>query len=78
MLIVKKKLCLFCDFVDVENADVERDKYIAPLLLPTIEKSISRQKIYRKELEKELLLYKKEIDYDTLCLEMPSAKVCKK
>lgn len=74
----KEETLSFCDFVDVENADVERDKYIAPLLLPTIEKSISRQKIYRKELEKELLLYKKEIDYDTLCLEMPSAKVCKK
>lgn len=74
----KEETLSFCDFVDVENADIERDKYVVPLLFPTIERCISTQKVYRKELDKEVALYKEKIDYDGLCAEMPSARAYKK
>ena len=64
----------YCEFVDVENANLENDKYAAPLILPLIEKHIVDQKVYKDELAREIELYKKKIDYDALCAELPSFK----
>lgn len=60
----------FCDYKDIKNADIERDKYVLPLILPTIESIAESSKdYYAKNLREEITRFKKEIDYDGICEE---------
>ena len=70
----KEAVLNYCEFIDVENANIENDKYAVPLLLPLIEKQLEGQKIYKEEVEREIKLYKEKINYDSLCSELPSFK----
>ena len=74
MINEKEAVLNYCEFVDVENANLENDKYAATLLLPLIEKQIEGQKIYKEELVREIQLYKEKINYESLCSELPSFK----
>ena len=74
----KETVMSYCEFVDVENSSLEHDKYAAPLLLPMLEQQVAGQRSYADVLEREIALYKKRINYDSLCAELPSYKQYKK
>jgi len=61
----------FCEWQDIKNADIERDKYVLPLVLPMIEGYLDKHKeMYEDCLKREIELLKKKINYDGLCREI--------
>ncbi len=49
----------------------DTDKYILPVVIPSIELSLQNgQRFHQEALEKELLLFKSMIDYDSICQEV--------
>lgn len=66
----KEDTLAFCDYQDIKNADIERDKYALPIILPTIESIAESSKdYYAKKLREEITRFKKEINYDDICAE---------
>lgn len=64
----KEETLEFPDYVDIKEADFERDKWIVPELLPIIEEQIEDTYPFYKELaKKEIELFKEKINYDALC-----------
>ena len=58
-----------------ESKDIERDKYVSPLILPMLESTYNRpNEIYSmlgiELLQKEIENYKKVINYDSICQEI--------
>ena len=61
----------FCEWQDIKNADIEKDKYVLPLVLPMIEGYLDRHKeLYEDYLKREIELLKKKINYSGLCQEI--------
>lgn len=61
----------FKEYQDIKNANIERDKYVLPLVLPMIENIINSTKcLYEEYLRKEIELLKQRLDYDGLCQEI--------
>lgn len=61
----------FCEWQDIKNADIERDKYVLPLVLPMIEGYLSRHKeLYEDCLKREIELLKERVNYDGVCQEI--------
>lgn len=63
----------FPDYIDIKNADINRDKYILPLLLPSFEAEADESP-YKEALKAEIELFKKTIDYDNLVAEIEEEK----
>lgn len=64
----KQETLEFPDYVDVKNADFEKDKWILPTLLPVIEEQIEETYPFYKDLaKKEIAMLKEKINYDDLC-----------
>ena len=71
---VLEETLAFPDYVDIVEADINRDKYIVPTSLPMIEAEIERYSMYKEQARREIELFKKRIDYDALCAEIEDDK----
>lgn len=61
----------YCEYQDIKNADIERDKYALPLILPTyVALAEQGQQFYTEALKNEIALFKQTIDYDGICQEI--------
>jgi len=61
----------FCEYQDIKNADIERDKYSLPLIIPQIEFIVSRTNcVYNDIIKEEIALLKQRVDYDGICQEI--------
>ena len=59
------------EYQDIKNADIERDKYVLPLVLPMIEKIIDNTTgLYDDVIKREIELLKQRIGYDSVCQEI--------
>lgn len=56
----------FPDYIDIANADIERDKWAALTTLPIIEKQIEESSMYKELARKEIQLFKDKIHFDEL------------
>lgn len=74
----KETVVNYCEFIDVENSNLENDRYVSTLLLPTYEKYAAEQIVYSDVLAREIQLYKEKIDYDTLYSQLPSVRAREK
>lgn len=70
----KEETLAFPDYIDIIEADIERDKYIVPALLPIIEAEIEQYSMYKEQARREIELFKKKINYDALCAEIEEDK----
>ena len=70
----KEETLAFPDYIDIVEADMNRDKYIVPTLLPIIEAEIEKYSMYKEQARREIELFKKKIDYDALCAEIEDDK----
>ncbi len=60
---------LYYDFL--KDSDIERDKYALPLILPNIEsRLVPTQPFYLAQLQQEIEILKREVDYDGVCKEI--------
>lgn len=67
----KEATLTYCEYQDIKNADIDRDKYVLPLVLPMIEKIVNNtDRLYSEVIKKEIELLKKRIDYEQLCYEI--------
>ena len=60
----------YSEYQDIQGADIERDKYVLPLILPMIEDISETEKLYNKELKREIQLLKDRVNYDSICQEI--------
>ncbi len=75
--ICSKELTMaFPDYVDIKNADFNKDKYMLPSFLPMYEATICVGP-YHERLKLELEIFKLSIDYDGLCQEVEADKRAK-
>lgn len=68
------------EYKEIKNANIEKEKYASPLLIPIYEYQTKKHAVYKvthsiavdytEELKKEIELFKKEIDYDSICEEV--------
>lgn len=70
----KEETLAFPDYIDIIEADIDRDKYIVPTLLPIIEAEIEQYSMYKEQARREIELFKKKINYDALCAEIEDDK----
>ena len=64
----KERTIEFTKEVILEQSNIEQDKYMLPLMIPCIEKSlVAIQPIYQDMLVKELEILKREMHYEELC-----------
>lgn len=70
----KEETLAFPDYIDIMEADINRDKYIVPSLLPIIESGIEKDSMYKEQARKEIELFKKKINYDDLVREIEEDK----
>ena len=62
------------DYIDIVEADINRDKYIVPFLLPIIEAEIEKESLYQEQARREIALFKEKIGYDQLVQEIEEDK----
>lgn len=68
----------YCEYQDIKNANFDQDKYILPMILPTIERLADTEKqLYREKLKKEILRFKEEINYEGICDEIHEDMISK-
>ena len=60
----------YFEYVEIEQADLERDKYASAIMIPKIETAITDEDPYREDLKREIEIYKEKIGYDALCREV--------
>lgn len=61
----------YSEYQDIKNADIERDKYSLPLILPIIEYIVNRTNgLYEDVIKEEIELLKQRVDYDGICREI--------
>ena len=74
----KQETLNFCEYQDIKNSNINKDKYVLPLILPNIEyiASISSG-IYHEELRQEIDLFKEKLDYDGICTEIQEDMIAK-
>ncbi len=63
----------FPDYIDIKEADINRDKYALPSMLPVYEK-LAENEMYKERLLKEIELFKKTVGYDEICEEILADK----
>lgn len=67
----KEATLTYCEYQDIKNVDIDRDKYVLPLVFPMIEKIVNNtDRLYSEVIKKEIELLKKRIDYEQLCYEI--------
>ena len=65
------KKYLYYDFL--QYANFEREKYVLPFIIPTIEETmVPTQEFYLEALKREIAILKEEINYDEMCQEIRS------
>lgn len=62
----KEETMAFPDYIDIENADLERDKWAAITILPVIEAQIEEDSMYKEQAKREIALFKERIQFDDL------------
>lgn len=70
----KEETLAFPDYIDIIEADIERDKYIVPSLLPIIEAEIQKHSLYQEQAKREIELFKQKIGYEQLVQELEEHK----
>ncbi len=60
----------YFEYIETEQADIERDKYASIIVIPNIEATITDQDPYREMLKREIEIFKEKIGYDALCKEV--------
>jgi len=72
----KAETIAFCEYRDIKNADIERDKYALPITLPNLEAIVASEErgLYVERLRYELELFKEQIGYDDICRELEEDK----
>ena len=65
----KQETMDYIEYREIKSADINKDKYATPLILPYFEKQISKS-AYKDLLVEEIEQYKKEINYDAVCAEI--------
>ena len=63
----KQETIEFPDYIDIANADIEKDKWVVPTLLPIIERQIEESSLYKEQAKREIQLFKEHIHYEELC-----------
>ncbi len=63
----------FCEYQDIRNADINRDKYVLPSMLPTYEALAPNSPYYSRLLE-EIKLFKEKVGYEEICEEILADK----
>lgn len=67
----KKSTAEFLYYDFQRDSDIEKDKYILPLVLPNIENCMTpTQPFYLEQLKKEIEILKKEVNYNDICNEI--------
>ena len=67
----KKAILRFLYYDFQQDSDIERDKYVLPLILPSIENClVPTQPIYLNQLKQEFKIFKQEVGYDEVCEEI--------
>ena len=70
----KEETLAFPGYIDIVEADINRDKYIVPTLLPIIEAEIEKESLYQEQARREIALFKEKIRYDDLVREIEEDK----
>jgi hypothetical protein len=70
----KEETLAFPDYIDIVGADINRDKYIVPTLLPIIEAEIERESLYQEQARREIALFKEKVGYEELVQEIEENK----
>lgn len=70
----KEETMEFPDYVDIANADIERDKWAALSILPVIESQIEQDSMYKELARKEIKLFKDRINFDELAIQYENEK----
>lgn len=70
----KEETMSFPDYVDIKNADIERDKYAALTILPIIEDQIEKYSFYKERARQEIGLFKDRIKFEQLSEEYEAEK----
>lgn len=70
----KEETLAFPDYIDIVGADINRDKYIVPTLLPIIEAEIERESLYQEQARREIALFKEKVGYEALVQEIEENK----
>lgn len=60
----------YFEYLETEKADIDRDKYSAVIIIPSIEAAITDKDPYREVLKREIEIFKEKIGYDALCEEV--------
>ncbi len=63
----KEETMEFVEYVDIANADLERDKWVLPNILPVIEQQIEADSTYKEKARREIQIFKEFINFDQLC-----------
>jgi len=72
-----KQSCLdYIEYQEILEADIEKDKYVVPMLMPIWE-SLIPTSLFPEWLEQEITLFKEQIKYDELCQEVEDDMVAK-
>ena len=67
----------YIEYQDIKNADLERDKYILPFVIPFIEETIEHQEFDKELVKCELEIFKERIHYDALYQEVEADMLAK-
>ncbi len=57
----------FIEYVDIANANLEKDKWVLPNILPIIEQQIEECSSYKEKARREIQIFKDFIGFDQLC-----------
>jgi len=69
----KEDTISFCDYQDIKNANINKDKYVLPLVLPRIELwAQCGEEPYAQALLREIDWFKESIGYEAICAEVDS------
>ena len=67
----KETTLKFLSYDFLLDSDIQRDKYVLPLILPQLEKNlIPTQPFYLEALKQEIEILKQEVNYDSICQEI--------
>jgi hypothetical protein len=64
----------FPDYVDIQNAEIERDKWSALSILPIIEQQIEESSMYKELARREIQYFKDKIHFDELSVQYEEEK----
>lgn len=70
----KEETMAFPDYVDIQNAEIERDKWAALSILPIIEQQIEESSMYKELARREIQFFKDKIHFDELSVQYEEEK----